>query len=47
MHRIRNLLIDHWYENGESEEADFSYIDGHIRIYYGSRVNLPAKYVFL
>jgi len=42
---LNNLLVDHWYQKGESEEADFLYIDGHIRIYYGSKANLPAKYV--
>lgn len=42
--RLNNLLIDHWYEN-KKEDAGFLYIDGHVRIYYGYKANLPARYV--
>ena len=42
--RLNNLLIDHWYE-GKDEDAGFLYVDGHVRIYYGHKANLPAKYV--
>lgn len=41
---FNNLLIDQWYPE-ESENADFFYIDGHQRIYYGSKANLPAKFI--
>ena len=42
--KLNNLLIDHWY-NEPSEEASFLYIDGHVRIYYGHKANLPSKFV--
>jgi len=42
--RLNTLLIDHWYEHNE-QEAGFLYIDGHQRIYYGKKANLPAKYI--
>jgi len=41
---LNHLLIDHWYSN-PSEEASFLYIDGHVRIYYGTQANLPAKFI--
>lgn len=41
--QLNTLLIDHWYEN--KEEAGFLYIDGHQRIYYGTKANLPSKYI--
>lgn len=42
--KFNRLLIDHWYEE-PSEESGFLYIDGHVRIYYGHKANLPAKFV--
>lgn len=42
--QLNHLLIDHWYSQ-PSEEASFLYIDGHVRIYYGTQANLPAKFV--
>lgn len=43
---LSNLLIDQWYSTDEtSQDAAFLYIDGHVRIYYGHKANLPAKYV--
>ena len=41
---LNHLLIDHWYSH-PSEEASFLYIDGHVRIYYGHKANLPAKFI--
>jgi hypothetical protein len=37
-------LINHWYKDREGG-ADFLYVDGHQRIYYGSEANLPAKFI--
>jgi hypothetical protein len=42
---LNNLLVDSWYKEDSSEDADFLYIDGHVRIYYGNKANLPVKYV--
>lgn len=42
--KLNNLLIDHWYSQS-SEQASFLYIDGHVRIYYGTKANLPAKFI--
>jgi len=36
-------LMDQWL--GTEDDAFFFYIDGHVRIYYGSLARLPAKYV--
>ena len=41
---LNNKLVDYWYKE-EEEERMFMYIDGHVRIYFGSKANLPAKYV--
>ncbi len=40
--KLNHLLIDHWYST-PSEESSFLYIDGHVRIYYGHKANLPVK----
>jgi hypothetical protein len=42
--KLNHLLIDHWYSQ-PSEQTSFLYIDGHVRIYYGHRANLPAKFI--
>ena len=42
---LNNLLIDHWYEDKNDEDASFLYIDGHQRIYYGAKANIPVKYI--
>ncbi len=42
---LNNILVDYWYSGDSSQDADFLYIDGHVRIYYGDKANLPAKYV--
>ena len=41
---LNNNLIDHWY-NDDPEQTAFLYIDGHQRIYYGHKANLPVKYI--
>lgn len=43
--QLNNLLIDHWYSNKKDEDVGFLYIDGHVRIYYGYKANLPVKFV--
>lgn len=43
--RLNNLLVDFWYSGDSTQDADFLYIDGHVRIYYGHKANLPVKYV--
>ena len=42
---LNNILVDYWYNNASRQDAEFLYIDGHVRIYYGDKANLPAKYV--
>jgi hypothetical protein len=42
---LNNLLVDSWYKEDSLQDADFLYIDGHVRIYYGYEANLPVKYV--
>ncbi|PCH86382.1 MAG: hypothetical protein COB88_08030 [Flavobacteriales bacterium] len=42
--KLNNLLIDHWYAQNH-QDASFMYIDGHQRIYYGHKANLPVKYI--
>jgi len=42
--KLNRLLIDGWYSSPETEEM-FLYIDGHVRIYYGARANLPSKFI--
>jgi hypothetical protein len=42
---LNNLLIEQWYSDAGQEDADFLYIDGHVRIYYGNKANLPSKYI--
>lgn len=41
---LNNLLVDQWYEQN-TYDAQFLYIDGHQRIYYGEKANLPAKFI--
>jgi hypothetical protein len=41
---LNNKLIDDWYGNNP-EDAQFLYIDGHNRVYYGTKANLPVKYI--
>lgn len=41
---LNNRLVDLWYDK-DQQEASFLYIDGHQRIYYGSKANIPAKYI--
>jgi hypothetical protein len=41
---LNNLLIEDWYED-RPDDAEFLYIDGHNRVYYGEKANLPVKYV--
>jgi hypothetical protein len=43
--RLNNSLIDLWYSKDGNADTDFLYIDGHVRIYYGSKANLPSKFV--
>jgi len=42
---LNNLLIEGWYSGVSEEEAEFLYIDGHVRIYYGYKANLPVKFI--
>ena len=42
---LNNALIDLWYQDDNQTDTQFLYIDGHIRIYYGSKANLPLKFV--
>ena len=41
---LNRKLVDHWYKE-EDEDQSYMYIDGHVRIYFGYKANLPAKYV--
>jgi len=42
---FNNDLMGHWYEKTDVENQGFYYIDGHQRIYYGTKANLPVKYI--
>ena len=42
--KLNLLLIDHWYNPSDQEDL-FLYIDGHVRIYYGAKANLPSKFI--
>jgi len=42
---LNNILVDHWYSGDSSRDTGFLYIDGHVRIYYGDKANLPGKYI--
>jgi hypothetical protein len=42
--KLNLLLIDHWYNPSDQEDL-FLYIDGHVRIYYGAKANLPLKFI--
>lgn len=42
---LNNILADSWYLGESTQDAEFLYIDGHVRIYYGSKANLPIKYI--
>lgn len=37
------LLFNHWL--GDDDNESFFYIDGHVRIFYGYKANLPKKYI--
>lgn len=41
---LNNRLVDLWYDK-DQQAASFLYIDGHQRIYYGSKANIPAKFI--
>ncbi len=43
--QLNNTLIDMWYTHENRPETDFLYIDGHVRIYYGTKANLPSKFI--
>ncbi|OQY11227.1 MAG: hypothetical protein B6I31_05285 [Desulfobacteraceae bacterium 4572_19] len=42
---FNNLLINQWYHEDNREDTGFLYVDGHVRIYYGYKANLPSKFV--
>lgn len=42
---LNNKLIDLWYPEDNKSDTDFLYIDGHVRIYYGDKANLPVKFI--
>ena len=37
-------LVSQWLGN-PTEESFYFYVDGHVRIYYGNKANLPVKYI--
>lgn len=39
---FNKLLLNHWLQG---EDDFFFYIDGHVRIYFGNKANLPVKYI--
>lgn len=39
---LNTVLLNHWL--GDEGEF-FFYVDGHVRIYYGHKANLPVKYI--
>lgn len=41
--QLSKELLGHWLP--EKQDCLFLYVDGHVRIYYGSQANLPVKYV--
>ena len=43
--KLNNALVDIWYTQDNQSDTDFLYIDGHVRIYYGSKANLPSKFI--
>jgi len=43
--KLNRLLIDDWYSPQSGDDGSFLYIDGHVRIYYGAKANLPSKFV--
>jgi len=43
--QLNNSLIGMWYPEDKAPGTDFLYIDGHVRIYYGSQANLPSKFI--
>jgi len=42
---LGNTLAHDWHQSMDTENQGFYYIDGHQRIYYGSKANLPVKYI--
>ena len=42
---FNNLLIDQWYRDDKQDDTGFLYVDGHVRIYYGYKANLPSKFI--
>lgn len=42
--KLNLLLVDEWYNTTAAEDL-FLYIDGHVRIYYGAKANLPSKFI--
>lgn len=42
---FNNLLVDQWYRDDKQDDTGFLYVDGHVRIYYGYKANLPSKYI--
>ncbi len=45
--KLNSNLMDWWYQNDQIDQENiaFIYIDGHVRIYFGKKANLPAKYI--
>jgi hypothetical protein len=43
--QLNNALLDLWYNDDNVSDTQFLYIDGHVRIYYGSKANLPSKFI--
>ena len=42
---FNRILINEWYKEDPDQNGSFLYVDGHQRIYYGSKANLPVKYI--
>jgi hypothetical protein len=42
---LNNLLANHWHTHTSEQDKSFLYIDGHVRIYYGHKANLPVKFI--
>ncbi|MFH0867490.1 MAG: hypothetical protein V1904_14960 [Bacteroidota bacterium] len=43
---LNNILVDYWYSGDSSQDADFLYIDGHVRINYGGQSQPYGKICF-
>ena len=42
---FNEVLMQEWCGGQKEEDQGFYYVDGHQRIYYGTKANLPKKYI--